>query len=71
MFNSFFVASVVTVIKVVIDSMAGYAFAKLDFPGKTSLFMLILPADGPVRGDADPALPHRPGLQPAQHATGG
>ena len=35
-------ASVVTVIKVVIDSMAGYAFAKMSFPGKDALFLLVL-----------------------------
>jgi len=41
-FNSFFVASVVTVIKVVIDSMAGYAFAKMRFAGRDALFLLVL-----------------------------
>ena len=42
LFNSFFVASVVTVIKVVIDSMAGYAFAKMRFSGRDGLFLLVL-----------------------------
>jgi ABC-type glycerol-3-phosphate transport system permease component len=42
LFNSFYVASVVTVIKVVIDSMAGYAFAKMKFGGRDALFMLVL-----------------------------
>jgi ABC-type glycerol-3-phosphate transport system permease component len=42
MFNSFIVASAVTVIKVVIDSMAGYAFAKMQFPGKDALFLVVL-----------------------------
>jgi ABC-type glycerol-3-phosphate transport system permease component len=42
LFNSFFVASVVTVIKVVIDSMAGYAFAKMRFAGRDKLFLLVL-----------------------------
>jgi ABC-type glycerol-3-phosphate transport system permease component len=42
LFNSFFVASAVTIIKVVIDSMAGYAFAKMRFTGRNSLFMLVL-----------------------------
>lgn len=37
--NSLVVASVVTVIKVVIDSMAGYAFAKMRFPGGTRCFL--------------------------------
>jgi multiple sugar transport system permease protein len=40
--NSLIVASVVTIIKVVIDSMAGYAFAKMSFPGKDPLFLVVL-----------------------------
>jgi multiple sugar transport system permease protein len=40
--NSFIVAAVVTAIKVVIDSMAGYAFAKMSFPGKDALFLVVL-----------------------------
>src|SRR5690349_9184111 len=40
--NSFIVASAVTVIKVAIDSMAGYAFAKMQFPGKNVLFLIVL-----------------------------
>ena len=40
--NSFIVASTVTVIKVVIDSMAGYAFAKMTFPGRDALFLVVL-----------------------------
>lgn len=40
--NSLFVASVVTVIKVVFDSMAGYAFAKMRFPGRDALFIVVL-----------------------------
>ena len=36
------VAGVVTILKVIIDSMAGYAFAKIDFPGRRILFILIL-----------------------------
>jgi multiple sugar transport system permease protein len=40
--NSFVVASSVTAIKVVIDSMAGYAFAKMSFPGRNVLFLLVL-----------------------------
>jgi multiple sugar transport system permease protein len=42
LFNSFLVASVVTVVKVIIDSMAGYAFAKMRFSGRDRLFMLVL-----------------------------
>jgi multiple sugar transport system permease protein len=41
-FNTLFVAGVVTAVKVVIDSMAGYAFAKMDFPFKNVLFIVIL-----------------------------
>ena len=40
--NTILVAVVVTVLKVFIDSMAGYAFAKIDFPGRRILFILIL-----------------------------
>ena len=40
--NSLIVASAVTVIKVFIDSMAGYAFAKMQFPGKDALFVVVL-----------------------------
>ena len=40
--NSLIVASVVTIIKVIIDSMAGYAFAKMSFPGRDALFLVIL-----------------------------
>ncbi|MDQ2681883.1 MAG: carbohydrate ABC transporter permease [Chloroflexota bacterium] len=40
--NSLIVASAVTVVKVVIDSMAGYAFAKMSFPGKDALFLIVL-----------------------------
>ena len=40
--NSLIVASAVTAVKVVIDSMAGYAFAKMTFPGKDGLFLVVL-----------------------------
>jgi ABC-type glycerol-3-phosphate transport system permease component len=40
--NSLVVASAVTIIKVIIDSMAGYAFAKMSFPGKEILFLVVL-----------------------------
>lgn len=42
MFNTLFVATSVTVIKVFIDSMAGYALAKIEFTGKRIVFMLML-----------------------------
>ncbi|MBX3070477.1 MAG: carbohydrate ABC transporter permease [Thermomicrobiales bacterium] len=40
--NSAIVAGSVTLIKLVVDSMAGYAFAKMRFPGKEPLFLLVL-----------------------------
>lgn len=40
--NTMLVAGVVTILKVIIDSMAGYAFAKISFPGRRTLFILIL-----------------------------
>jgi len=42
MLNSLIVASAVTIIKVMIDSMAGYAFAKMSFPGRDALFLVVL-----------------------------
>lgn len=41
-FNTFFVAGSITVIKLFFDSLAGYTFAKMDFPLKEPLFILIL-----------------------------
>ena len=40
--NSVFFASSVTVLSVIIDSMAGYAFARYDFPGMNVLFVMVL-----------------------------
>jgi multiple sugar transport system permease protein len=40
--NTLVVAGAVTLIKVVIDSMSGYAFAKLQFPFKNVLFVVII-----------------------------
>lgn len=40
--NTLVVAGSVTLIKVVIDSMAGYAFAKMQFPLKNVLFVIII-----------------------------
>lgn len=42
MFNSFVIASVSTIAIVFIDGLAGYAFAKMRFPGRTPMFLLIL-----------------------------
>jgi multiple sugar transport system permease protein len=42
MFNTLFVAGTVTILKVFLDSMAGYALAKLEFRGKRLIFLLML-----------------------------
>jgi ABC-type glycerol-3-phosphate transport system permease component len=42
MANTLFVATTVTIIKVFLDSMAGYALAKLDFSGRRVIFLLML-----------------------------
>lgn len=44
MLNTFIVAGSVTAIKVCIDSLAGYAFARLRFPGKEVIFIIMLAA---------------------------
>jgi multiple sugar transport system permease protein len=44
LFNTTLLASAVTVISLVLNSMAGYAFAKLPFPGRERLFRLLLAA---------------------------
>lgn len=44
LFNSLFLASAVTLISLLFNSMAGYAFAKLRFPGRDRLFGLLLAA---------------------------
>lgn len=41
-FNSFLIAVAVTVSNLVLGSMAGYAFARLRFPGREFLFILVL-----------------------------
>lgn len=40
--NTLIFATSVTVITLIIDTMAGYAFARLHFPGRTLLFALVL-----------------------------
>ena len=40
--NTLFVSLTVTALKLFFDSMAGYAFAKMDFPGKEVLFVLVI-----------------------------
>jgi ABC-type glycerol-3-phosphate transport system permease component len=42
MANTLFVATTVTLLKVFLDSMAGYALAKVDFTGKRAIFFLML-----------------------------
>ena len=42
MFNTLFVAGTVTLIKVFMDSMAGYALAKLQLTGKRAIFLSML-----------------------------
>ena len=42
MFNTLFVAGTVTLIKVFMDSMAGYALAKLQLTGKRVIFLVML-----------------------------
>ncbi|WP_240951699.1 carbohydrate ABC transporter permease [Bacillus sp. RO2] len=42
LFNSIFVSSVLTITNVIFSSLAGYAFAKLRFPGRNTIFWLLL-----------------------------
>jgi len=42
LFNSAFLSVCVTIISLVINSMAGYAFAKYRFPGRDSVFKLLV-----------------------------
>jgi ABC-type glycerol-3-phosphate transport system permease component len=42
MFNTLFVAGSVTALKIFLDSMAGYALAKIDMTGKKAVFMAML-----------------------------
>jgi ABC-type glycerol-3-phosphate transport system permease component len=41
-FNTLLVATSVTLIKVVMDSMAAYAFSKMSFPGRNILFLAVM-----------------------------
>ncbi|RSK26818.1 carbohydrate ABC transporter permease [Bacillus sp. HMF5848] len=41
-FNSFVIAGSVTALNLIFNSMAGYALARLSFPGRKSLFIIIL-----------------------------
>ncbi|MBV7330192.1 carbohydrate ABC transporter permease [Chloroflexi bacterium TSY] len=42
MFNSFFVSTAVTILILFINSLTAYAFARLEFPGREFLFVLVL-----------------------------
>jgi multiple sugar transport system permease protein len=42
MFNTLFVATVVTCVKLFLDSLAGYAFAKLSFAGRNWVFAVMI-----------------------------
>lgn len=42
MWNTFVIASVSTIGIVLIDGLAGYAFAKMRFPGRNTMFLLLL-----------------------------
>jgi multiple sugar transport system permease protein len=41
-FNSFLIAATTTVVSMLLNAMAGYAFAKLRFPGRDRVFALLL-----------------------------
>ncbi len=42
MWNSFVICSIVTIVVLIISSLAGFAFAKFKFPGRNALFVAIL-----------------------------
>ncbi|QFG00478.1 carbohydrate ABC transporter permease [Psychrobacillus glaciei] len=42
LFNSLFIATMVTLLNMFFNSMAGYALARLHFPGKRTIFVVIL-----------------------------
>lgn len=42
LFNSVFIATMVTLLNIFFNSMAGYALARLHFPGKRTIFIVIL-----------------------------
>ncbi|MGE8078838.1 carbohydrate ABC transporter permease [Peribacillus loiseleuriae] len=42
LFNSIFIATLVTLLNMIFNSMAGYALARLQFPGKRTIFVIIL-----------------------------
>ncbi|PPF62204.1 carbohydrate ABC transporter permease [Clavibacter michiganensis] len=40
--NSLYIAAIVTVVAMLVSSLAGYAFARIRFPGKNVLFLIVL-----------------------------
>ncbi len=42
LFNTAFLSVVVTILRIIFDSMAGYALARLKFPGNRAMFLIIL-----------------------------
>jgi multiple sugar transport system permease protein len=42
LFNTVFLAVAVTILRIILDSMAGYALARLKFPGNRIMFLMIL-----------------------------
>ncbi|WP_318616577.1 carbohydrate ABC transporter permease [Sporosarcina sp. YIM B06819] len=42
LFNSVFIATSVTLLNMIFNSMAGYALARLQFPGKRTIFVIVL-----------------------------
>lgn len=42
LFNSIFIATSVTLLNMIFNSMAGYALARLQFPGKRTVFVIVL-----------------------------
>jgi len=56
MANTLFVASAVTTLKIFLDSMAGYALAKLEFRGKRVVFGSCSVCSWSDRGPPRPAL---------------
>jgi multiple sugar transport system permease protein len=42
LFNSIFIATSVTLLNMIFNSMAGYALARLQFPGKRTIFVIVL-----------------------------
>src|SRR5215218_4033132 len=61
--NSAYVAIAVTFLQLLFSSLAAYAFAKRQFPGRDALFLLTLDDDDPRSGDVDPHL-HHPQARP-------